>query len=356
MTADAEDRRLTTIGVGVAAAFAAAVLVVAINPFAKPPADRTSIVMDVPYVGQGVGAGTPLLMHGVPVGEVTAVAVRPDGNVHLDANVEGTPAVGLTDSMRIDFRPANYFGVTGINLIPGEGGQPLRDGAQVRTVPVGNFTLPTMLSQLGEITGGVITPQLIDVINRATSYTDGLNPMIESGLIGANTLARVQTVSTEQLMRNTTGISVAFPSFVDNATAAGQSFNQEFVTFNVSGKDALPGQDVVAEPGMAVTEEYWQDRALVTLDVMSGSFFGALGKLLSSHSSDLRPVVDLVQTLSDTVPALVTPVGVDDMLTELRTRLEKLYAGSPEQRALQVHLVLDRIPGVQAPVNAIGGP
>ncbi|MCV7177519.1 Mammalian cell entry related domain protein, partial [Mycolicibacterium sphagni] len=73
-------------------------------------------------------------------------------------------------------------------------------------------------------------------------------------------------------------------------------------------------------------------------------------------SSDLRPVVDLVQTLSDTVPALVTPVGVDDMLTELRTRLEKLYAGSPEQRALQVHLVLDRIPGVQAPVNAIGGP
>lgn len=356
MTADAEDRRLTAIGVGVAAAFAAAVLVVALNPFAKPPADRTSIVMDVPYVGQGVGAGTPLLMHGVPVGEVTAVAVRPDGNVHLDAHVEGTPAVELTDSMRIDFRPANYFGVTGINLIPGDGGQPLRDGAQVRTVPVGNFTLPTMLSQLGEITGGVITPQLVDVINRATSYTDGLNPMIESGLIGANTLARVQTVSTEQLMRNTTGISVAFPSFVDNATAAGQSFNQEFVTFNVSGKDALPGQDVVAEPGMAISEEFWQDRALVTLDVMSGSFFGALGKLLSSHSSDLRPVVDLVQTLSDTVPALVTPVGVDDMLTELRTRLEKLYAGSPEQRALQVHLVLDRIPGVQAPVNAIGGP
>ncbi|MBL3746956.1 Mammalian cell entry related domain protein, partial [Mycobacteroides abscessus subsp. massiliense] len=55
------------------------------------------------------------------------------------------------------------------------------------------------------------------------------------------------------------------------------------------------------------------------------------------------------------VPGLVTPVGINDMMGELRSRFEKLYGGSPEQRALQVHIVLDQIPGVQAPVLAMGG-
>ncbi len=48
-------------------------------------------------------------------------------------------------------------------------------------------------------------------------------------------------------------------------------------------------------------------------------------------------------------------MGLNDTLVELRTRFERLYAGSPEQRALQVHIVLDQIPGVQAPVSALGG-
>jgi len=55
------------------------------------------------------------------------------------------------------------------------------------------------------------------------------------------------------------------------------------------------------------------------------------------------------------VPALLTPVGINDTLVELRSRFENLYAGSPEQRAMQVEIVLDQIPGVQAPVNAFGG-
>lgn len=355
-TAEAEDRRLTIIGVVVVLVLAAVLLLVVANPFAQTPAGRISIVMDLPFVGQGVAAGTPLLMHGVKVGKVTAVSVLPSGNVHLDADLEAAPNEDLTDTIGVDFRPANYFGVTGINIIPGAGGQPLRNGTVVSTRPAGNFTLPALLSQLGEISNGVITPQLVDVVNKATSYTDGLNPLIESSLIAATTLARVQSVSTEQLLRNTTGISVAFPSFVDNATVSANAVNSQYVTFEVTGKPALPGQDFVAEPGLPVTEQFWKDRTLVTLDVMSGSFFGAVGKLLSSHSGDLGPTVNLVQTITDTIPGLVTPVGVDDMLTELRTRLEKLYAGSADQRALQVHIVLDQIPGVQAPINAIGGP
>ena len=345
------------IGLAIIVCLAVAGMLIVRNPFGSRPTDRLSVVMDLPYVGQGVSEGTPLMMHGVTVGRVAAASIRSDGSVRLNADLESAPAAGLTTALGVDFRPANYFGVTGINLIPGSGGQPLRDGSQFGVVPQGNFTLQTLLSRLGEITGGVVTPQLVDVINRATRITDGLNPFIESMLIVADSVAKTQTVGTEQLLRNAAGISAAFPSFVDDATSAGYGYNQKsgFVVFNVSGAASLPGQDEVPVPGQPVSDEFWKRRTLVTLDVMAGSFFGALGKLLSSHTSDLLPAVNLVQTLSDTVPGLVPPVGMADTMAELRTRFEKLYSGSPEQRALQVHIVLDQLPGIQAPVAAMGG-
>ncbi|MGU3650719.1 MlaD family protein [Mycolicibacterium sp. A43C] len=314
--------------------------------------------MVVPFVGQGISAGSPLMMHGVEVGRVTDVASLPNGKVRLAADVESAPTAHLTDTMSIDYRPANYFGVTGINLLSGEGGNPLRDGMQIETAPKGNFTLQALLSRLGEITGGVVTPQLISVVNRATRYTDALNPLIETFVTAADALARVQTVSTEQLLRNTTGISVAFPGFVADATAAGYAMNQDagLVNFNVDGRPTLPGQAVVAIPGEPVTEEFWKTRGVATLDVIANSFFGSVGKLVSSHANELLPAVNVVQTLTDTVPALLAPEGISDTMIELRRRLETLYAGSPEQRALQVHIVLDNLPGVQAPINAMGGP
>jgi hypothetical protein len=361
MSTEDETRRLTIIGLVVLLCCITVCLLLVFNPFDGGKGDRISVVMSTPFVGQGVTTGTPLVLHGVPVGQVTAVTSLPSGDVRLNVDLESGPASALTDTLAVDFRPTNYFGVTGINLLAGQGGRPLRNGAQIATTPAGNFTLQALLSRMGEITHGVVTPQLVDVINRATGYTDGLNPLIESMMMASQSVTAVQTVSTEQLMRNTAGISAAFPGFVAGATAAGYSFNQEagLVTFNVTGSDALPRQDivpVVAEPGQPVSEEYWQKRAIGYLDISANQFFGAIGKLESSHTADLLPTVNMVKTLTDTVPGLVTPVGLGDMLAELRTRFEKLYGGSPEQRALQVRIVLDQIPGVQAPIDAMGKP
>jgi hypothetical protein len=358
MSAEAEARRLRLIGLVLVVCIALTCLGIAFNPFRNTQANDYSVTINVPSVGEGVAAGTALVMHGVRVGTVTAVSSLPGGTVRLRADLQPGPTTGLTDTFGVDFRPTNYFGVTGINLIPGEGGQPLRNGARIDTVPKGDFTLQALLSRLGEITGGVVTPQLVSVINRATRYTDALNPLIETMLTAADSVTKVQTVSTEQLLRNTAGISVAFPGFVDAATAAGYGFNQGagFVTFNVTGEYALPGPDSGIRPGQHQSEEYWQTRSRATLDLLANSFFGAVGKLLSSHPSDLLPAVGLVKSVTDTVPGLVAPEGIAATLVELRTRFENLYAGSPEQRALQVHVVLDNLPGVQAPINAMGGP
>lgn len=358
MTAEAEARTLRLIGSALTLCVTVAVLFTVFNPFAGRPANQIDVVMDLPYVGQGVTVGTPLLLHGVEVGQVTKVSNMVGGAVRLDTEMQSTSTAELTDTMVVDFRPANYFGVTGINLGAGQGGSPLRDGTLITTVPKGNFTLQTLLARLGELTDGVVTPQLIDVVTKATQYTDALTPMLETLVVTAEAITKVQTVSTEQLLRNATGISVAFPGFVDAATAAGYGFNQGsgFVTFNVSSDKALPYDGEQLVPGQPQSEEFWQTRTRATLDLLANSFFGAVGQLLSSHPSDLLPAVGLVKTITDTVPGLVAPAGIADSMVELRTRFEKLYSGSPEQRALQVHILLDTLPGVQAPVNAMGGP
>lgn len=352
MTAEDEARTLTRVGLVLVLCLAVAGLLIVVKPFGGRPGELTSVVIDTSYVGQGVAGGTAIVIHGVQVGEVTAVSNRPGGGVRLDADLKSGPTTGLTDSLGIDFRPKNYFGVTAINLIPGTGGQALHDGTRIDTVPHGNFTLQTLLSRLEQLTGGVVTPQLIQVLDRATRYTDGLNPLIETLLTTAKAVAKVQTVPTEQLLRNTTGISVAFPSFV-NAMAG---FGDEFVHIGLVNFDPCPDDYPTCEAGAPVTEEFWQNQYLPSVEFTANGLFSAVGRLEYSHVDDLLPAVDLVKLLTDVVPALIRPEGVAATLTDLRTRLENLYGGSPEQRALQVHIVLDNLPGVAAPLDAMGGP
>jgi hypothetical protein len=339
--AEEEARILTAVGVGVVATIAVVVALIIADPFGGRPKDLLSIQIDSPFVGQGVDTGTALIMHGVEVGEVKSVSSLPGGAVRLDADLRSGPAAGLTDTLAIDFRPANYFGVTGVNVMQGEGGQPLHDGMRIEAVPRGNFTLQTLLSRLGDITDGVVTPQLVSVIDRATRYVDGLNPLIETMLIVTEAVDNVQTVSTAQLLTNATGLSVAFPGFVDAATDTGDRFDRAgLVEFEHTGGE--------------VTQEFWTEHYLPTVELAAFGLFAAVGRLESSHVDDLLPAVDIVKILSDTVPGLVRPPDISQTLVELRRRFESMYGGTPEQRAMQVHIVLDSLPGVAAPMAAMG--
>jgi ABC-type transporter Mla subunit MlaD len=304
--------------------------------------DGISLAIDTPYVVQGVVAGTPVVMHGVQVGKVTSVSSSAGGGVLLDADLQRTPVAGLTDTMQIDFRPANYFGVTGINITPGTGGQALRDGMHVVTTPRGNFTMQALLSRLGELSTGVITPQLVSVIDRATRYTDALDPLIETMLIAANAVAQVQTVPTARLLTNTTGLSVAFPGMLNAATDVGDYVGDASANY--------------LHRGLGDNTEDQYRKIVATIDSVANGLFGEIGRLEYSHVADLLPLVNGVQALTDTVPPLLRPDGVAQMLVDLRTRFEKLYSGTPDQRALQVRIVLDSLPGVAAPLGVMGAP
>lgn len=334
---------LTVAGIAVIGCAVVAGLLVVTNPFGRRAPDAISVTIDTSYAGQGVVRGTAVVMNGVPVGEVTAITSLPGGGVRLDADLRTTPVAGLTDTLRVDFRPLNYFGVTGVNLMAGAGGQALRDGMRISAAPEGNFTLQALLSRLGEVSTGVLTPQLIQVVDRATRYTDALDPLIETALIAADAVAQVQTVSTERLLAHATGVSVVFPPAVDALMGAGHSLLHDDANW-------------LRRSHADYTDEEWEQLFIPTLDLASGGLFADLGKLESSHLGQLLPVTDTVKALTDVVPPLIRPEGFAEMLAELRTRFERMYGGTPEQRMLQVRIVLDSLPGVAAPLGAMGGP
>ncbi|RUP30774.1 MULTISPECIES: Mammalian cell entry related domain protein [Mycolicibacterium] len=333
---ESEARIVSVVGAAfVTCAVVAAGVLKFTDSFDDRPATNFGIVIETNYVGQGVQAGTSLLMHGIEVGKVVDVTSLPGGRVRLAADLQRPAAEGLTDAMVIDFRPANYFGVTGINLESAEGGQALHNGSFIKAAAPANFTLQALLSRLGEISHDVLTPRLIDVIERGTSYIDGLNPLLETMLVVSNSLANVQSVSTERLLRNATGISVALPGLTNGAIDLADHY------VNAATED--------------VSEDFFQHTWVASLDLVSGGFFGALGKLLGSHSSDLAPVVDMVKVLTDIAPGLVPSEAIAETARELRMRLERLVAGPPDRRAINVRVVLDSLPGIAAPVDAIMG-
>jgi hypothetical protein len=333
-----EARILTAIGMSLALCVVLAVTAFAVvTPRVARPSDHFSVVIESPYVGEGVVAGTALLMHGVTVGEVTQVSSLPGGGVRVAADLRKGPTAGLTDAVGIDFRPTNYFGVTGINLQPGDGGRALIDGSLIKTTPAGNFTLQALLSRLGQLSGGVLTPNLVDVVQRAAAYTDGLDPLLETMLVVSTSAANVQNVSTAELMTNATGVSVAFPGFTNALLDFG---------------------DKAAHAGFVyqTSEDFWSKTFKPSIDYVATSFFGAIGTLVGSHSTELAPLTDMIKVLTDVAPALVPSEQIAGTARELRTRLQKLFEGTPDRRAVNVKVVLDSLPGVAAPIEAMAGP
>ncbi len=331
-----ESRILARTGLAVVACLVLAVSLAVFNPFARGAAEHTAVTIDTPYAGLGVVGGTPVIMHGVRVGEVAAVTSRAEGGARLHLRLKPTPAAGLTDTLTMDFRPSNYFGVTGVNLIQGPiRGRPLRDGSRLDLVPRGNFTMQAFLSRVGQVTHGVVTPELASVVDRATRYVDGLTPLLETLLLIANTMTEVQTVSAERLVRNIAGIGAAAPSFADGLS------------------DLV---DRLDHTGLDVDENFFQDRFLATVQLASTGLFGSVGALLSSHVHELTPATEIVRALAMPVPGIAQPENISDSLVELRTRFERMFEGSSGQRALQVHVALDALAGVAAPLAAMGGP
>ncbi|MGB8404298.1 MAG: mammalian cell entry protein [Mycobacterium sp.] len=359
-----QERVLTTIGAVGLLCIAVAVSVAAANPFGGRPKNQLSIAIITPYVGQGIEAGTAVVLHGIKVGEITNVNNTANGAVRLDTDLQTQPVRGITDKVDIDFRPINYFGVPGINLLPNPGGHELRDGSQITVAPKGNFTLSQLLAQLGDVSAASLTPQLVNVIDRVTRYTDGLNPAFETAVTVTRTIDAAQTVPTEQLLANLAPAIAAFPSFTDASLVTGRRIidfsyypGQNLQSAASSGpRLQFPFLQAVKAENLAdETEPFFRNVAYHTTDLLANGLFASVGKLVSSHVDDLYPLIAGLKSITDTGPVLLRPADVAQKLADLRSRFETLYAGDGHQHAISVRILLDSLPGVAAPLGVVAG-
>lgn len=367
-----EERRLLT-RVGAVLVLSLVLIVglwTAVDPFDHAPANSISVTIETPYVGEGVGPGTPVIMHGVKIGHVASVTNLRGGGVRLQTVMGSGPTTGLTDTMGVDFRPSNYFGVTGVNILPNAGGRQLRSGSELSIIPTGNFALQALLYRLGELSHKVINQRLIDVVERGTRYADALTPLLETMLIVGKSVADVQTVSTERLLRNTTGISVGFPGWLDGlARTVDTSLHTELDQAAPTVRDPLY-RHYVDTYDSQMRNHFTSEQKLAQSDIDTFTFgpvkqffdaastdlFVKVGNLLSTHTYDLFPAVEELRSVMATVPGIIDAEGIGTTLRELHSRLRRMYEGSGDQRAMQVRIVLDEIPAVAAPLGvAVGG-
>src|SRR5262249_17581018 len=221
----------------------------------------------------------------------------------------------------------------------------------------------------GEGANEGVRAQLISVVDSATRYTDALNPLFETMILVSTTVTDTQTVSTEQLLRNTAAISVGLPPFLDGMINAGQGYIWNSASVHFDPEHARASNkylgsytkeegdyfnsaidDLAANPDKFIfgrLREYFKGAKY--------DLFSKMGDLEGSHTYDLFPVVDQVRVMADVVPRLVNPTDLGDKLGELRSRLERMYAGSGDQHALQVRIMLDQLPGVSAPLGVMLG-
>jgi hypothetical protein len=359
-SAEYQERVLAATGVAVLLCLALVGFILSANPFGGRSDSQLAVVINTPYVGQGVQTGTTLVLHGVTVGRVTNITSAPGGGVRLSADLEMVSVGGLTDTMGLDFRPVNYFGVTGVNLVSNAGGQELRNGSVINAIPKGNYTLSELLAQLGDVSEVSLTPQLIEVIDRVTRYTDGLNPLFETAVTVTRAMADVQEVPTEQLLANTASIATALPGFLgafieastritDYSYYPGQTFP---AAATLAPKLDFPYLEGVKVPNQAdTTEEYFQNVSLAFSRVSSEGLFASVGKVLYSHVDDLYPLITGLKAVTDIAPPLLRPQDIAQDLAELQSRFERLYAGNGDQRAISVRVLLDSLPGVAAPLG-----
>ena len=295
--------------------------------------------IDTPYVAPGVAVGTHVIMHGVEVGEVTELRRLDENTLRMTVALNPGLAVGLTDTFDLDFRPENYFGVTAANLRSSSGGARLVSGSTVTRTPLGDYSLSTMIEKGSLVVDGTLTNDVVETLDKVVRYTNGLNPMIQTGIIVADRIAKTQQALPSESIGYFDDILQALPNFDRELIAA---LNGIFYT----SYNRLP------DGSLGVNNEL-MDRNDIGLQLAAGKLFGSAGHLLQSHSTELPPIADVVQAMTDVIPDVLAHGSLTDRFRTLVEQYDRAITGPDGAKALNVRLdvrsALDRLPMLAAP-------
>lgn len=339
-------------------------VVVYVIPAVTPKdSNIVDITIDMPSVGPGVEKGTSIVLHGADVGAVQELTVNSAGVATLKIRMDKSKVRGLARDFVMDFRPKNYFGITGINIEnPGDSGRGgvLRDGDRLSRTASSDYTMATMIELGSGVATGTLLQPTMEAIKRAMAYTDAFQPLIHTGIVVADAVARTQRELPTALLADYNRIFTAVPPFASGVISGlydiysdtdPQSGPPEVMDYNAGALFAnyrREGEDV-------------QNKTTTMYRAFAEKFFGLIGTLLTSNQSNLTSSVDLVADIASVLPAIgrgaVTPVTVQSLVQRLDGAFTE---GADGGSTLKVNLVLDKLPVLQVPLASLpsvnGGP
>lgn len=306
-----------------------------VYPKAKAPSG-TTIHFVVPALGPGIKSGSKVLLRGAEVGEVTDIVAPSADSVHLAVVLNDAAAQTLTDSLGVDFRPENYFGVTAVNLVAQRGGKALTDGETLDRTTAPDFTMSTMLERGSIVVDGSLTRDMIDSLDKVMRYANGLAPLIQTGVIVADNVARTQQQLPATLIHRVNNVLDSFPGFTEQTMIGLYAITE-------SPYNKLPdGSRGVNEGFHTLTDD--------SLTVAANDLFGKAGALLASHGTELTPLVTIIKYLTDPLPAAIGGGATVAKARAALAGLESSFTGTDQQKTLQLRIVLDSMPAMAGPL------
>lgn len=306
----------------------------AVRVTGREPGGTLHITVRTAYLGQGVAAGSAVMLHGVEVGRVESVHGGAGRGVELGIRLQRDQIGGLTDAVRFDYRPMNYFGVSALNLLPGTGGRALTDGQRLERAPEGDFTMAALLNRSSSVVNGVVTDRMVEVVRRIADYTDALAPLLEAGFTMANAIAETQQRMPDVQLRQLNTLLEPLPGFTE---------------------DAIAGVKALTEVPSAETVITNFGPMNATMRLIATGFFGPLGSLLGSHADDFTPLTEMLRTVSDLVSATLRKAQLGARLDQVLSGFESAYSGTDQDKSLKLRIVLDQLPALAAALPLPGG-
>lgn len=306
--------------------------------------DGIEVTLAVDRLGPGVTTGTKVMLRGTEVGEVTDVSPQGIGPIDVNMRVRDGDVTGLTDSFAVDFRPRNYFGTTAISLAPRPGGQPVTDGLRVRRDNAGDFTMSTMLLQGSLVVDGSLTRDMIASLDKAIHYTSAMTPMVESGILLADQVAKTQKLLPSDQLEKFNDVLTELPPF-------SRQLVQLLDAIYTNDYNKLP------DGGIGVDDAF-MDKTDDGLTLASGELFGLAGALLKSKGPELTPLTHVIAEAVDVIPHLILngvgPAAVESLVD----RYTSVFDERDGKPVLKLRVVLGQLPALASSISAgaIGKP
>lgn len=331
-----EKRSLAMGAIALAVVVTAALIATVVAGVRADSRLRVSLLTE--QIGDGIEVGTEVRLDGVRVGTVSTIEPGDGGTQRIALRLDRSRLFGIDDSLRLDYAPANLFGISELELKRGSGGAPLRDDAFIdltgpRAKDVYDATMGSLLRTLSQVGDSVLTPRVAAMLSRMTTDLDAFTPLLQAMVVTAGTVADKQTMPISTVLGNFGTTLDSGAGFVD----ATVRLLQRIYSIPVLRTDRQlfdSGVNVVVEdvlPAIRAIGDAARDQ-------------------LSGYTDMLIP---LLRALAQMVPA---PTRSGEDVSALLDRLRTAMPDTPNGPVLDLSVDLRGVPALAVPLLGLSAP